>query len=164
MIRPVTHSDCEAIREIYNYYIEETIVTFEEELVTTDEMARRVRETSESYPWLVCEEGGEITGYAYARTWHPRSAYRFSVESSVYLGKGNERKGLGSALYAELLPRLQALSIHSVIAGISLPNEASVAIHEKFGFKKAAHYREVGRKFDRWIDVGYWQLIFEPAP
>ncbi|MEM1294510.1 MAG: arsinothricin resistance N-acetyltransferase ArsN1 family B [Verrucomicrobiota bacterium] len=160
MIRPAKPQDYEAIRDIYNYYIAETIVTFEEELVTTDEIASRVEETTASFPWLVAEEDGKITGYAYARTWHPRSAYRFSVESTVYLAKGQEGKGIGSALYAALLPELKSLGLHSVIAGISLPNDGSIAIHEKFGFKKAAHYHEVGRKFDRWIDVGYWQLIF----
>lgn len=159
MIRPATPQDYEAIRDIYNYYIAETIVTFEEELVSTEEIAKRVKDITSTHPWLVSEDENVVTGYAYARTWHPRSAYRFSVESTVYLAKGQEGKGIGSALYAALLSELKVNGLHSVIAGISLPNDGSIAIHEKFGFKKAAHYHEVGKKFDQWIDVGYWQLI-----
>ncbi len=101
--------------------------------------------------------GEHIVGYAYATPWKPRSAYRFSVEASVYVDFAHMGWGTGSLLYGQLLSVLQEKQIHMVIAGISLPNEASVALHEKFGFRKVAHFPEVGFKFGSWIDVGYWQ-------
>lgn len=121
-------------------------------------MARRLEEVrSAALPWLVAEEGGEAAGYAYATPWRARTGYRFSVEITVYLAPGQAGRGIGSRLYGELFPMLQARRIHAVMGGIALPNEASVALHEKFGMRKVAHFEAVGFKFDRWIDVGYWQ-------
>lgn len=144
--------------EIYNYYVRNTIVTFEEVPVPLPEMAARVAACTEHFPWLVCQVDDAIVGYAYANRWHGRSAYRYSVEVTVYVKHGEGGKGYGGALYARLLEML-AGSYHAIVAGISLPNEGSVRLHEKFGFQKVAHFREVGRKFDRWIDVGYWQKV-----
>lgn len=158
MIRSAKESDGEAIAQIYNHYIEETVVTFEENLVSGDEMASRVRAITESLPWLVLEENEQILGYAYAGKWHGRCAYRYSVESTVYLDSKFGGKGYGSLLYQKLLADLRDQQFHIVIGGVALPNPASVALHEKFGFKKVAHYEEVGFKFGRWIDVAYWQL------
>jgi phosphinothricin acetyltransferase len=109
-------------------------------------------------PWLVAEQDGRLLGYAYATRWRVRPAYRTSVESSVYLGGEAAGRGLGSALYRALLDALRRLDVHMVIGGIAQPNERSVALHEKLGFRKVAHFSEVGRKFGRWIDVGYWEL------
>ena len=159
MIRPANKDDCQAIAGIYNHYITHTTVTFEEEPVGPDTMAARLEETAAaSLPWLVIEEGGRVVGYAYAGKWKGRCAYRYSVESTVYLEPSATGRRLGSALYDVLLPRLRERGAHVVIAGIALPNAASVALHEKLGMEKVAHFKEVGFKFDRWIDVGYWQL------
>jgi phosphinothricin acetyltransferase len=157
-IRPAVASDAAAIAEIYNHYIAETAVTFEEEPVAAEEIARRIEEIrSASLPWLVAEEDGLVVGYAYSTQWRPRSAYRFSVEVTVYIAPGHAGRGIGSMLYEELFPILKAQDVHAVMGGIALPNQASVALHEKFGMRKAAHFQEVGFKLGRWIDVGYWQ-------
>ena len=159
--REAAASDAAVVAGIYNHYIRETVVTFEEEPVSAAEMAGRIEEVqSASRPWLVAESDGRVVGYAYAGPWHVRSAYRFSAEITVYLAPTHVGRGIGSKLYAELFPILQARSIHAVMGGIALPNEASVALHEKFGLRKVAHFEQVGFKFNRWIDVGYWQRTF----
>jgi phosphinothricin acetyltransferase len=109
-------------------------------------------------PWLVAEDDKEIVGYAYATRWHDRSAYRYTVEVSAYLANTACSKGWGTQLYTALFEVLRRLDIHVVIAGIALPNQASVALHEKFGMEKVANFSEVGFKFGRWIDVGHWQV------
>jgi L-amino acid N-acyltransferase YncA len=160
-IRDAVAADAPAIATIYNHYVAETVVTFEEDRVTASEMARRLADVhAASLPWLVAEQGGEIAGYAYATRWKTRSGYRFSVEITVYLAPAATRRGVGSRLYAELFSRLQQRGIHAVIGGIALPNDASIALHEKFGLRKVAHFEEVGFKLGRWIDVGYWQRTF----
>lgn len=158
MIRDAKPADAAAIAAIYNHYIAKTVVTFEEVEVTAEEMRRRRRLVAEKFPWLVVEEAGSVVGYAYASPWHARAAYRHSVETTVYLAPDATGRGLGRPLYEALLDRLPPLGVHAAIGGIALPNPASVALHERLGFAKAAHYREVGHKFGRWIDVGYWQL------
>ncbi len=158
-IRPIVTADMATVADIYNHYVHGTIVTFEEQAVTPDTIAARVGEArSGGFPWLVAEQGGRVCGYAYALPWKQRSAYRFSVESTVYLAADQTGRGLGSALYQELIERLRARDVHAIVGGISLPTPESIALHEKLGFRKVAHFSEVGRKFDRWIDVGYWQL------
>jgi phosphinothricin acetyltransferase len=157
-IRAAAPADAAAIAAVYNHYIAQTVVTFEEELVSPAEIARRIEDVrSASLPWLVAEQAGRLAGYAYATKWRPRSAYRFSAEVTVYLAPADAGRGIGSKLYAELFPMLRARGIHAVMGGIALPNEASVALHEKFGMRKVAHFSEVGFKLDRWVDVGYWQ-------
>jgi L-amino acid N-acyltransferase YncA len=159
MIRIATELDSTKIVEIYNYYVLNTTVTFEEDLLEPDEMADRIGSTLENdLPWLVAEQDGQIIGYAYASKWKGRCAYKYSVESTVYLSDGIISKGWGSKLYAELLKVLKDKNFHVAIGGISLPNAKSVGLHEKFGFEKVAHFREVGYKFDKWVDVGYWQV------
>lgn len=161
MVRDIRDEDVDAVCGIYNHYILHTFVTFEEETLAPVQMAERVRGIKgRNLPWLVCEEEGEILGYAYAGPWHVRAAYRYSVESSVYLAHTAVGGGRGRQLYEVLLERLKAAGVHTVIGGVALPNPASVALHEKLGFVKASHYKEVGWKMDRWIDVAYWQLIF----
>ena len=156
MIRHATTADAESICDIYNYYVLNTIVTFEEEPVTVQDMQGRIETTTEKYPWLVYEEGNQVMGYAYAALWKSRCSYRHSLESTIYLRIGQERKGIGKALYGALFEKLSGNEVHAVIGGISLPNEGSVALHEKFGFEKVAQFREVGYKYNRWIDFGYW--------
>jgi len=158
VIRAAVAGDARELARIYNHYVSTSVITFEEDAVSETEMARRIGEaTSESLPWLVAQRNEAVVGYAYATKWRVRAAYRFSTEVTVYVDPTLPRLGIGSQLYAELLSQLQARGIHSAIGGIALPNEASVALHEKFGFVKVAHFREVGFKFNRWIDVGYWQ-------
>ena len=161
MIRPATRNDAESIARIYNHYILNTIITFEEEAVSVDDMADRIDEIqSAPLPWLVIEQDGIIAGYAYASKWKGRCAYRYSAESTIYLADGYIGQGLGYRLYEALLLQLQAVGYHAVIGSISMPNPSSIALHEKFGMSQVAHFREVGWKFGRWIDVGYWQKVF----
>ncbi len=158
MIRSAADSDASGITDIYNHYVSKTAFTFEEDEVTDAEMVRRINEVQTAQlPWLVATRNNSISGYAYATKWRSRPAYRFSVEVTVYVDPGSERLGIGSRLYEELLSELRASGIHAVIGGITLPNEASVALHERLGFSKVAHFKDVGFKFNRWIDVGYWQ-------
>jgi L-amino acid N-acyltransferase YncA len=159
MIRACATADAAAIAEIYNHYVRETVVTFEETPVSADEMARRIGDISARFPWLVWEDGGAVVGYAYASAWKSRSAYRFSVESTIYLAAGQQGRSIGTKLYGALLAELETRRFHTAVGGIALPNPASIALHEKLGFTKIAQFAEVGRKFDRWIDVGYWQAI-----
>lgn len=159
-IRGATPLDAAAIAAIYNHYVRETVVTFEEEPVTAAEMVRRIAEVeSASLPWLLAQLGRDAVGYACATPWKPRSSYRFSAEITVYLAPGHAGHGIGSKLYGKLFPMLQDRNVHAVMGGIALPNEASVALHEKFGMRKVAQFAEVGFKFNRWIDVGYWQRV-----
>ena len=158
-IRAATAADADAICAIYNHYITQTTISFEEEAVTPAEMAQRIADVAAArLPWLVLCEGDTLIGYAYATKWRVRQAYRFSVETSVYLDRHQTGKGAGSMLYEALLAELRQRELHLAIAGIAQPNEASVRLHERLGFKKVAHIGEVGRKFGNWIDVGYWQL------
>jgi len=157
MIRPVNKLDAPSICKIYNYYIKNTIITFEEEEVSNVEMEKRIKENTKEFPWYVFEEKGEIVGYAYATLWRKRSAYRYSAESTVYLHREKTKRGIGTALYTHLITETKKKEIHSLIGGISLPNEGSVALHEKLGFKKCAHFKEIGKKFGEWVDVGYWE-------
>lgn len=160
IVRPAQADDAAQITEIYNHYVVHSAVTFEEQPVTAQEIARRMLEiASLRLPWLVAERHGVIAGYAYATRWRVRSAYRFSVESTVYVRADQERAGVGTKLYAALLPALKDCGMHVVMGGITLPNDASVRLHENFGFRKVAHFIEVGFKFNRWIDVGYWQRV-----
>jgi L-amino acid N-acyltransferase YncA len=163
MIRAATTADAGQIKDLYNHYILHSVATFEEEPVTAPTMESRINAIHNHCPWLVYEVDGEILGYTYATRWKDRSAYRRSVESTVYVKNGHNGKGIGSSLYQGLLDDLGRQDVHAVIGGISLPNEMSVKLHERFGFQKVAHFREVGYKFGRWIDVGYWELIMPPA-
>jgi L-amino acid N-acyltransferase YncA len=159
MIRTVENQDLREICSIYNYYIANTTITFEEESISVDEMKRRIMEVTSSYPWLVYEDHGTVIGYAYASKWKARAAYRRSVELSIYISKDNLGKGIGKKLYKTLLAELRKTDVHAVIGGMSLPNELSKKLHESLGFKKIAEFKEVGYKFHKWVDVGYWELI-----
>lgn len=159
MIRPIEPSDISAISTIYNHYVAHTKATFEEEPVSVNDMVQRVEAVAVAgLPWLVAEDKSRVVGYAYAGSFHKRSAYRFTVEISAYLAPDATAQGIGTELYETLIPRLKDKAYHRVIGVIALPNEASVALHEKFGMKQIAHLSEAGFKFGEWIDVGYWQL------
>jgi phosphinothricin acetyltransferase len=158
-VRLAIAADAAALAEIYNHYVRDTVITFEEEPVPASEMARRVAEVQARLPWYVIDEGGAVLGYAYASSWKTRSAYRHSVESTVYLAPAATGRGLGAQLYGALLAQLKRDGLHCVIGGIALPNAASIALHEKCGFRKVAQFHEVGFKFGHWIDVGYWEVL-----
>lgn len=159
IIRTVETKDAERIAEIYNFYVENTHHSFEVEPVSVAEMRQRIAAFSKDYPYLVAEENREIVAYAYASCFKPRTAYQHSAEVSVYVKTDLKRKKIGAKLYERLFAELKRMDVHAIIAGISLPNEASVKLHERFGMEKVAHFREVGYKLNRWIDVGYWELI-----
>jgi L-amino acid N-acyltransferase YncA len=159
-VRAANAADAAGVAAIYNHYVGQTVVTFEEEAVPAAEIARRMQDAAAaSLPWLTAEASGSIVGYAYAANWRVRHAYRFSVEVTAYIAPDHARRGIGSSLYTVLIAALRARGIHAAIGGIALPNDASIALHEKFGFRKVAHFEQVGFKFKHWIDVGYWQLI-----
>jgi len=159
MIRLAHPPDAEAICGLYNHYILHTPITFEEEAVSESEMASRISEITAVFPWLVWEGDEGVVGYAYASKWKLRGAYRYSTESTVYLRQDQVGRGIGRKLYEELIGRLREVGVHCVIGGIALPNVASQKLHETLGFKKVAHFKQVGWKFGKWIDVGYWELI-----
>lgn len=155
--RPATAADAAAIAAIYNRHVAETIVTFEEEPVPIAAMAARIAEISAHYPWLVWEDGGRLVGYAYACPWKTRHAYRFAVETSIYVADAHQSRGIGRTLYAALLENLAVRGFHLAVGCISLPNDASVALHEGLGFTRVGVFPAAGWKLGRWIDVGYWQ-------
>jgi phosphinothricin acetyltransferase len=158
VIRAAAPADAAAVAALYNWYVAHTTITFEVDPVTPAEMAERIAGALSAHEWLVLEERGELLGYAYACRYHARTAYRPTTESTIYLRHGLEGKGLGTLLYAELVRRVFARGYRHLIGGIALPNERSVRLHEKLGFVKVSHLLRVGFKFERWIDVGHWQL------
>jgi phosphinothricin acetyltransferase len=162
-LRKATTDDAPALCNIYNYYIEHTAITFETIPVSESDMRQRIAEVMESgYSFYVGEMGGKIIGYYYTHRWKNRSAYTTTVEESIYLDKNETGKGYGTQLFKHLLSHIDRNATHVLIACISIPNEDSVRLHEKFGFKQISHMKEVGRKFNQWQDVGHWQLILRP--
>ena len=132
-------------------------VTFEENKVDYKAIIDRIG-TNKKYKWWVYEKNHILMGYAYSTQWKTRSAYRFTVESSVYVAQKYQKKGIGKALYIHLIKSLKDDGYRRILAGISLPNNKSVIFHEKLGFKKVGQLEKVGFKFNKWIDVGYWEL------
>jgi len=161
MIREAAARDYPAIADIYNHYIKSTAITFEEIQVTVADIESRAHSVAASgLPWLVAIADNHIAGYAYATRWRERSAYRNTVEVTVYLDPDSVGRGYGTALYKQLLDLLRRKGLHVAIGCIALPNEASVRLHEKLGFIKVGHLEEVGYKLGRWVDVGYWQVTW----
>ena len=154
--------DAEAIAAIYRPYVDDTVISFETLTPDRQEMARRIIDTQPSYPWLVCEFDDRVTGYAYATRHRVRDAYRWSVDASVYIDQSYHRRGIGLALYTSLFGILAAQGFVNAYAGVTLPNPASVALHEAVGFTKVGVYQRVGYKFGAWHDVGWWQLRLKP--
>ena len=160
MIRDVRIEDAARIAEIYNYYIEETIVTFEYDTVSAKEIENRINKIqSKRYPYFVYEEDGLVLGYAYLNNWRERAAYDITLETSIYLDHNFIARGLGSIMYEELITRARKKDIHSLIGSISLPNDASRKLHKKFNFELIGNFKESGVKFNKLIDVEFWQLI-----
>ena len=160
-VRPASVSDAAAIQEIYAPIVAETAISFEEEPPTVQEMAARIASTLADYPYLAATRDGRVVGYAYAGQHRARAAYRRSVDVTVYVAGNARRTGVGRALYATLLPQLSERGFHAGFAGIALPNAGSVHLHEAMGFKPVGIYQEVGHKFGRWHDVGWWQRLLD---
>jgi len=161
MIRNCTFNDAKTICKIYNYYIKNTTITFEETALTPGDIEERIKVVTQKYPWLVYENNGKVIGYAYVGEFKSRCAYRFTAESSVYVDHSCQKQGIGFALYTELINRLKQQRIHSIIGVIAIQNDPSIRLHKKLGFEKVGVLKEVGYKFGRWVDVEYWQLISE---
>lgn len=159
-IREATIADAEVIASIYNWYIENTVITFELQLVTAQIIESRMRSAGDLHPWFVVEIDGHVCGFAYASEFKSRAAYQYSAETTIYLERSCRGKGVGSLLYRHLIDYLRPTTIHSVVSVIALPNPESIALHEKLGFQKTGQLHEIGYKFDKWIDVGFWQLNF----
>jgi len=166
MIRDaIPMEDAARVAEIYNFYVATHTATFEVDAVGEAVMANRIAAVqSAGLPWIVATDALGIVGYAYASTFHERAAYVHTLSTSVYLDRGETGRGLGRTLYRELVKRVTSLDdsphapVHSLVAGIALPNDASVGLHESLGFEHVGTIRQAGLKFDRWLDVGYWQL------
>jgi phosphinothricin acetyltransferase len=163
-IRLATADDAAAVAAIYAPEVRETAITFEIDPPGADEMRRRIVETTAQYPWLVFERDGEVRGYAYATTHRSRAAYRWAVDVSIYLHRGARGQGVGRALYTALLDILPQQGFTTAHAGITLPNAASVALHESMGFAGVGVYRGVGYKLEAWHDVGWWSRNLLPHP
>lgn len=176
-LRDAVPEDAPAIAGLYAPFVTETTVTFEETPPDAGEIARRIAEVqAHGLPWLVAAatadaaaapdrgtpEPSALLGYAYATPWRSRRGYRYSVEVTVYVTPAAHRRGVGRALYASLFERLSGAGYHAAMAGIALPNPASVALHEAMGMTQVAHFRETGFKFGRWVDVGYWERVLAP--
>jgi L-amino acid N-acyltransferase YncA len=169
IIRLATEHDAEQIAAIYAPNVTDTIISFELEPPSADEMRRRIEVTLERYPWLVCERQGRVLGYAYAGAHGSRAAYQWSVDVSVYVHKDARRAGVGRALYASLVAALEVQGFYNAYAGATLPNPASVGLHEAVGFRPVGVYCGVGYKLGAWRDVVWWHLplrerVAEPDP
>ena len=158
-IRPATQDDAKALLLIYAPIVENTVISFEDVPPTVEDMQRRISDNSASHAFLVAERNGDVLGYAYGSPHRARAAYRTSADVTAYVAESARRSGIGRALYTELLDRLKRKGFHAAFAGIALPNPASIALHESVGFAPLGVYREVGFKFGRYHDVGWWQKL-----
>lgn len=157
-IRAATREDAAAIQAIYAPFVRDTGITFEETAPTVEEMADRIETLLETFPWLVLERDGEVVAYAYAAAHRKRAAYRWSCETSVYVGEAARRMGAARQLYHRLFKVLSDLGYANALAGITLPNEPSVGFHKAMGFELIGVYRNIGYKSGGWRDVGWWNF------
>ena len=163
-IRPVSEADAAALAAIYAPYVSETTVSFEKDPPDAAEFLRRIRSVTEFYPWLVYEADGVVLGYAYASPQGARYAYRTSAYLSVYADREHLHRGIGRALYGVLLELLRRMGIHAVWAAVSVPNPPSEGLHTALGFSRVGLFPEVGRKFDEWMNLGWFSKILSPEP
>jgi L-amino acid N-acyltransferase YncA len=162
-LRVATPADAAAIAAIYASYVEGSSISFETVAPGAAQMEERIQAGGDLYPWLIAEEDGETLGYAYASAFRARPAYRYTVETSVYLASSAHGRGLGRQLYGKLIQLLEVQGFAQAIGAITLPNAASVRLHESLGFAPAGVYRQVGYKMGEWWDVGLWQRALAPA-
>jgi L-amino acid N-acyltransferase YncA len=157
-IRLATLNDAQEMLDIYSPSISDSAISFETQIPTIEEFRGRIVDYSKSLPWIVYEVDGRIAGYAYASAHRSRCAYGWSVESSVYVGAKYHGQGIGSRIYQTLFELLKAQGVVNIFAGITQPNEASVRLHESFGFTSIGEFKDVGFKLGKWWNVGWWQL------
>jgi L-amino acid N-acyltransferase YncA len=156
--------DAAACAAIYAPHVAAGVSSLEERPPEPHEFADRIRIASRTHPWLVAELDGQVVGYAYGSRHHERAAYRWSADVTVYISAEHHRRGVGRALYAALFPLLVRQGVYEVCAGVTLPNDASVGLHESLGFAPIGVYRNVAYKFGQWRSVGWWQLSLRPRP
>lgn len=163
VLRPATAGDFAAIATITNHYIRHSAIHFGTEDVDADALRRLWQDGIDRYPWLVAEQHGAVVGYAKAGEFRARAAYRWTTETGIYVASGQCGRGFGTPLYRRLLDVLRGQGFHTAIGGITLPNPGSVRLHERLGFVHWGTVAHAGRKFDAWHDVGFWQLMLQPA-
>jgi L-amino acid N-acyltransferase YncA len=157
LIRLATEDDAVAMAAIYAPYVRETAISFELEPPDAAAFRTKIRDVLKLAPWLVCEDAGVVVGYAYASSFRARPAYRFTVETSVYVRSDTRSRGVGRALYGELIDRLVHQRFRRAIGGMTVPNAASARLHQALGFERVGVFREVGFKFGQWHDVEFWE-------
>lgn len=163
VVRPAVPADAPACAAVYAPYVRDTAISFELEPPTAEEVARRIASYQQRHAWLVLEDAGEVTGYAYASPFAARPAYDWSAEVSVYLAPGARRSGAGRALYTELFARLEQRGFRTLVAGVTVPNEASLGLHRAMGFEVVGTFRDIGFKLGRWWDVTRLQRALGPG-
>lgn len=162
-LRRAVPGDAAAVASIYAPYVSASAVSFETEAPDAAAIRERIEAAGDLYPWLAAEKDGELLGYAYAGSFRARAAYRYAVETSVYLAPAAQGQGIGRTLYGALIRTLEAQGFVQAIGAITLPNAASVGLHEALGFEPAGIYRQVGYKMGSWHDVGLWQRALAPV-
>lgn len=163
-IRPMVEADAPGMLRIYRHHVESTVVSFEEQVPSLDEYAARVRKYLEVWAGFVAEADGRVAGYAYGSSHRERAAYRWSVETTVYVAPGNHRMGIGRRLYDALLPALAAEGYCNAYAGVTLPNDPSTALHQAVGFRPIGCFPRVGHKFGQWHDVAWFHRMLREHP
>jgi len=163
-IRLAVATDAEQIQTIYAPIVRDTFISFEQVIPEATEIERRIRTTLAQYPYLVCDIDGRIAGYCYASAFRPREAYQWTTETTVYVHPEFHRRGIASALYTALLEVLRGQGYLNAVGVIALPNEASVSLHENFGFEPIGVFKNMGYKRNGWRDTGWWQLELNPMP
>ena len=158
MIRPVHINDAQALLDIYNYYVLHTAVTFDIEPLTLEAFQNKLETINATYPFIVFEDNNTILGYAYGSRFRPKPAYDYVVESTVYVKHDAHGKHIGTELYAELIKELKQSHYKTVLGVLTIPNAASIKLHEKFGFQKVGELKDIGFKFNTWQTIGIWQL------
>ena len=163
-IRLASTADAPQICQIYRPIVRDTAISFEQAAPDADEIAARITQTLEQYPWLVCDINRQIAGYAYGSSFRSRSAYQWTVETTVYVHPDYQRRGIARALYASLIAILRQQGYCNAIGVIALPNDGSVRVHEAVGFRKIGVFENMGYKLNEWRDTGWWQLELRPMP
>lgn len=164
IIRPVNITDVPALLEIYAPYVEHTAVTFEYDVPSAEEFAQRIQAITERYPYLLAEEEGVVTGYAYASAFKNRAAYDWSVEVSVYVRRDARGLGIGKALYQSLEACLSMQHVYNLCACIAYPNPESIGFHQHFGYRTVAHFTKSGYKAGKWYDMIWMEKFLHPHP
>ncbi len=163
MLRVATMQDAQAFASIYAPYVTDTAITFETEVPDAAEFSQRVQKIGRQYPWLAAVDGEHVLGYAYACEHRTRRAYRWSVDVGIYLDARAHRRGIGRRLYETLFALLVRQGYYNAYAGITIPNDASIGLHEALGFRRVGIYRRVGHKLGAWRDVGWWELLMRES-